>query len=308
MRLAPDRATRDQLRDACDAINTDLARLRRRLVWTAIVPATLALLVAGGRPLLAVFLVFAGFTMALGLALHTRNSLGREYKMGLALSIVPLLRPGLTYRAGGSIGVGEFNALKLFHDSAERVVAEDEIRGTLQGVGFAIEEVKATYTTTTTNGKSTQRRTHTIFDGVAVRLEFNKHFHGHTVVVPEYFGAGLLDGLFGGRLQKVTLENAEFERAFVARSTDDVEARYLLTPRFMEVVLEARSALGRDLRLAFHDDTLHLLIPDRSDRFEVSLLRGVSPATLVAELEEVLGLAEQLIGTFDLETRIWTRV
>ena len=308
MRLAPDRATREQLRQACDAINTDLAVRRRRLTWTAILTGTLALLIVGVRPEAAAVVAGVGLAAIVGLALHTRHTLGREYKMGLALSIVPLLRPGLSFRAHGSIGVAEFNALKLFHHSAERVAAEDEVRGSVNGVAFAIEEVKATYTTTTTNGKSTQRRTHTIFDGVAVRLEFNKHFHGHTVVVPEYFGAGFLDGLFGGSLRKVTLENAEFERAFVARSTDDVEARYLLTPRFMEVVLEARSALGRDLRLAFHGDTLHLLIPDRSDRFEVSLLRGVSPATIVAELEEVLGLAEQLIGTFDLETRVWTRV
>ena len=308
MRLAPDRATREQLRTACDAINGDLAIRRRRLVWTAVVTGTLALLVVGVRPEYGALVAGVGLAIVVAIALHTRHTLGREYKMGLALSIVPLLRPGLSFQAHGSIDVREFNALKLFHHSAERVAAEDEIRGTVKGVSFAIQEVKATYTTTTTNGKSTQRRTHTIFDGVAVRLEFNKHFHGHTVVVPEYFGAGFLDGLFGGSLRRVTLENAEFERAFVARSTDDVEARYLLTPRFMEVVLEAGSTLGTDLRLAFRNDTLHLLIPDRSDRFEVSLLRGVSPVTIVAELEEVLALAEQLIGTFDLETRIWTRV
>lgn len=269
--------------------------------------AAMTLGAAAIRPEIAIIVLMAGVIVTTLLAQYTRHVLGREYKMGLALAIVPLLRPGLTFHPTGSIGVREFNALGLFHREAERVTAEDEVRGAVNDVSYAVEEVRATYTTTSGTGKSRRRTTHTIFRGVAIRLEFNKHFHGHTVVVPEYFGAGLLGGLFDGIRRTVSLENAEFERAFIVKSSDQHEARYLLTPRFMEVVMEARAALG-DIRLAFHGDTLAVLIPGRSDRFEVSLFRGVSPADIVNDLDAVIRLAEQLVSTFDLETRVWSRV
>lgn len=307
MSLVPDRDTSEQLRLACDAVN---GGLRRRRVWLAWVGLAGSLLVAATwwrAPELAPPAAFVAVALLAATAHFVRSAAGREFKRLLATTIVPLMRPGLVFDPLGSIGVGEFNALRLFTSRADRVAAQDELRGERNGVSYAVEELHATYTTTTTTGKSVQRRTHTIFRGAAVRLEFNKHFHGHTVVVPRSFGAGWLSDLFGGSLDSVALENPRFQEAFLTRATDQQEARYLLTPRFMELVLHARTRLGSDFRMAFQGDTLHVLVAGTPNRFEVSFFRGVSPSRTVAELEAVIALAEQLVETLELETRIWTR-
>lgn len=308
MSLAPDRATREQLRLACDAVNAELRRRRGLLKWAGLAGLVLVALAAWRAPQLVPHAAIAAAAFVLGVGRHIRQSVGREYKHWLATTIIPLLRPGLTFAPSGSIGIDDFNALHLFPQQADRVAAQDELRGERNGVSYAVEELRATYTSTSGSGRSRRRTTHTIFRGAVVRLEFNKHFHGHTVVVPHYFGAGFLSRLFGGRLQPVTLEDPAFERAFLTRSTDEQEARYILTPRFMEIVLAARARLGQDLRLAFHQGTLHVLIAGTKDRFEVSLFGGVAPSQAVTDLDEVIRLAEGLIGTLELQTRIWTRV
>lgn len=311
MSLAPDRATRERLRQACDAVNAGLARRRRWLVWAGIVAAVAIGVVVLRAPAFAPHTAAAGVALIGALAVYVRASAGREYKASLALELIPLLRPGLTFHAHGSMGRDEFNALRLFSRSADRVVAQDELRGERNGVAFAVEELRATYTTSSGSGRSRRRTTHTLFRGSVVRLEFNKHFHGHTIVVPRQFGAGWLDGLvaglFGGTLDAITMEDPEFERAFATRATDEQEARYLLTPRFMELVLAARARHGDALRLAFRDGTLHVLLPGTRDRFEVPLFGGLSPSDAVGDLEAVLALAEDLVATLDLETRIWSR-
>lgn len=308
MTLAPDRAVRERLRAACDAVNAELARRRRWLLRGAVAGAVVIGITALARPMLVPHALILSLGALGATAAWIRRTAGREHKMGLATMIVPLLRPGLSFHPAGSIGLDEFNALRLFTQRADRVVAQDELRGERNGVSYAVEELRATYTTTSGSGKHRRRTTHTIFRGAAVKLEFNKHFHGHTVVVPRHFGAGLFAGLRMDGMETVTLENAAFERTFLTRSTDDQEARYLLTPRFMEIVLAAQEKVEHDLRLAFRDGTLHVLLNGTKNRFEVPLFGGVTPLQTVTELDEVITLAEDLIETFDLATRIWTKV
>lgn len=308
MSLPLDPAVAERLQAACTAINETVARKRQRLWIGAMVALGISALSLAFPPEARMITVVGAWLLVVITGVVMSAGVTREYKAALAIGVVPLIRPGLSFHPTGSIGRREFNALGLFANSADDVKAADELRGEHNGVGYSVQELKATYTTTTHNGKSTQRHTHTIFRGLVARLEFHKHFHGHTVIVPEYLGSSLFGGLFGsGTGEPVSLENAAFEERFVVRSTDQQEARYLITPKFMEVVVEAEALLGDRPRLAFHGDELYVFISSSADRFEASLFSGVRPEKAVAELNEVIRLAERLIAAFDLETRIWTR-
>ena len=64
-----------------------------------------------------------------------------------------------------------------------------------------------------------------------------------------------------------------------------------------------------ELRLCFKDNSLYVTVPQNKDRFEVNLFGGdVTPESAIGDLVEVVNLAEKLVETLDLETRIWTRV
>ena len=92
--------------------------------------------------------------------------------------------------------------------------------------------------------------------------------------------------------------------------TDQQEARYLLTPKMMELIIEAQRVLGSDLRLSFHDNSVFVTIPQTKNRFEMGGIFGarITPEIACGELAEVVRLAERLIDTLELETRIWSRV
>ena len=62
-----------------------------------------------------------------------------------------------------------------------------------------------------------------------------------------------------GKTQRVKLEGPVFEKAFEVYSTDQVEARFILTPDFMERLIGLeRTFKGRQVRCAFSGGCMYL--------------------------------------------------
>ena len=308
-----DHSTLLRIQAGCNFINAEVARLRGRVIkWTMAVAILAAIAYAfmwqsGQRdprfPLLAAFAI-SGFVMD-----RARRELKKSYKGIVVKRVVDALGHGMTYRPASTFTKTDFIGMHLFDRKPERWTAEDEVCGKKNAVTYSLHEVRASYMQRT--GK--HRREIIIFRGLIVRLDFNKNFVGHTIVVSNS-QAQILGGLFGesetrGGKEMVRLENPDFEKEFAVYSTDQQQARYLLTPKLMELVLRAQIVLVGELRLSFHDNSMFVTVPQEKDRFEVSLFGGpVTPRSTVGDLVEVVSLAEQLVETLDLETRIWTRV
>ena len=306
--------TRNRLLDGCNFINHEVSRLRKRVIWvfTLSVAIAIAWMIMVRRPS-----PFADLRWPIGfvfvvvgtVAALAQQQLSKNYKDIVVRRIVAAIGEGLTYNPESSLTKDEFLSMDLFNLRCEDWHSEDEVSGEKNTVAYSVHEAKATRT----EGSGKSRRTVMIFKGLIVQLEFNKNFAGHTVVVPQR-EADILLGLFGEsgsrrRKEIVHLENADFENLYSVYSTNDQEARYLLTPKMMELILHARSVLDSDIRLAFIDNSLFLTIPTSADRFEVSLFNErVTPETAAGDLVEVVGIAEKLVDVLDLETRIWTRV
>jgi hypothetical protein len=298
----------------CNYINAEIQKRRSKVGKVSIIAAALGLLwyavlwrqgVRDPRLPIAAAIVVAG-----GYATRVSRTLAKDYKHIVVRRVVNALGQGLTYSPESRFTKQNFLDMDLFEKRAEQWHAEDEVSGRKNAVAYSILEANATRT----EGSGKSRRTVTIFRGLIVRLDFNKHFASHTVVVPDA-ESKILGGLFGewqGRRGKelVSLENADFEGQFSVYSTDQQQARYLLTPKLMELILEAQALLGSQLRLSFHDNSVFVTVPQswRKNRFEVSLFGApVTPETAAGELAEVIKLAERLVDTLDLETRIWSR-
>lgn len=308
-----DRSTIAKLQAGCKFINAEIGRVRGRIVLFASVVSLLAFVVYGlmwnngvRDPRLPV-----GFGLALiiAYAMWQHRKLSKIYKTIVVRRVVDALGHGLSYSADSRFTKQDFLDMDLFKLRCEQWRAEDEVCGRKNAVGYSILEARATRT----EGSGKNRRTITIFKGVIVRLDFNKHFQGHTVVVPNS-ESQILGGLFGEassrrRKDLCRMENVEFEDAYSVYSTDQQEARYILTPKLMELIMRARAHLSNGLRVSFHDNSAFLTLPGMGNRFEVKLFGGaVTPENVVGELVEVVQLAERLIDALDLETRIWTRV
>lgn len=308
-----DQSTLLKLQAGCNYINAEISRVRGRVIKVSVV-----LLILG----LAVFAHLwrrnfkdPRFTIGVAVAAsliygtYQRRELAKKYKNIVVTRVVAALGNGLSYTPLSKFTKQDFLDMDLFEKRCEKWYAEDEICGKKNAVGYSILEGKATRT----EGSGKHRRTVTIFKGLIVRLDFNKNFGGHTVVVPDS-ESKILGGLFGEaetrrRKDIARLENVEFEKRYSVYCTNQQEARYLLTPKVMELIMEAQTVLGVPIRLSFHDNSVFLTVPQNVDRFEVSMFGGkVMPETVVGDLAEVVRLAERVIDTLELETRIWTRV
>ena len=128
-------------------------------------------------------------------------------------------------------------------------------------------------------------------------LEFDRKFHGVTVVDGERGQARVYDQ--AGQLETVSLEDPDFEKAFEVTSTDQVEARFLLSPEFMQRLVELRNVrAGSGLRCSFIDRKLHIAIPSAFGLFEMT---GTGkPAGDTDDVKKVLRQMHNILEIVDI--------
>jgi hypothetical protein len=308
-----DASTRAKIQAGCNYINAEIVKVRKRIGIAILIAAALGAIIYSalwrrgvrdprlpiGAPV-AIVLIYAA---------NERRKLAKAYKHIVVRRVVGALGEGLSYSPESNFSRQDFLDMDLFEQRCEQWRAEDEICGRKNAVAYSIFEAKATRT----EGSGKNRRTVVIFRGIIARLDFNKNFRGHTVVVPDA-ESKILGGLFGEsetRRKKdlARLESVEFERMYSVYTTDQQECRYILTPKLMELILNAQATLGVPVRLSFHDNSVFMTVPQNVDRFEFGWFGSrVSPEGIVGDLAEVVHIAERLVDVLDLETRIWTRV
>jgi len=82
-----------------------------------------------------------------------------------------------------------------------------------------------------------------------------------------------LDWKYGEKdepLNKINLEDPKFSKRFNVYSSDEVEARYLVTPLFMELLDNLKTAFNsKTIKCSFFDDNLMIAISTKKDVFEI---------------------------------------
>lgn len=216
------------------------------------------------------FATFLGIVVALAVLAWAGMDLAavsRNVKHELMTRICTFL--GFTYNAEPQAAeLGWYRDLGLV-PGFDRKSLEDEIAGGHNSVSFSLCEahLEDRRTRRDSDGR-TETYYVTVFRGLLARFTFPKAFAGRTVLKSD---GGFLGNLFGGigkKGERVRLEDPRFEKLFEVFSDDQVEARYLLTPTFMERVTELAGHVGGKLQLAFDRDRLLLTVNGGGDRFE----------------------------------------
>jgi len=329
-----DAATRARVQAGCNFVNSEIARLRKKVTMITIAAfgggLILWMFMGGSDPRLP---LFAALAVSAFFANRARLELKKSYKGIVVRRMVAALGKGLSYTPDSTISRATFENMDLFSERGDKFESEDQVAGRKGEVPYALHEVRVRRKEKSSRnrvmfggggaqliaigidafGSRTLNKGNLIFSGLVVQLDFNKNFRGHTVVVPDT-EAQILGGLFGESERRksksiVRLENPDFEKQFAVYSSDDQEARYLITPKLMELILEAQALLGAQLRLCFMNSNLWVTVPQDKDRFDVSLFSGtVTPESVLGDFVEVVALAERLVDTLELETRIWSNV
>ncbi|MBM4103339.1 MAG: DUF3137 domain-containing protein [Planctomycetes bacterium] len=319
--------TLDELREYYDTdLKLDLAdfeRQRQKIVTHSMIVFGA---LAGAGVLVALFLMLRGLPPVILLFILIGCAIiggvyyyiaGLDYRSGFKRIILPKLiafvEPGLEYRPEQGISKELFRAAGLFLHSIDRYKCEDMIQGKVGKTEIAFSEVHAEYKTTSGSGKNRRTEWHTIFKGLFFIADFNKDFHGRTVVLPDT--AEKLFGLFGQTLQSwnssygqlVRLEDVEFEKEFVVYGTDQIEARYILSPALMERILLFGRKAGKKIYLSFLGSKVFVAIPVQENMFEPKVFSSILDFNVIAEYYAQLQLGVGIVDELNLNTRIWTK-
>ncbi|UTR13230.1 DUF3137 domain-containing protein [Salipaludibacillus sp. LMS25] len=289
-----------------------------------------------------------------------RKKMRVKIKEKLVTALIQFLNPNFTYKPKSYVHRNQFIKSNIFKNDPDRYSGDDLIKGfvghdDVDAYGnkgtkteLSFSEIKAEKVDKYQgrNGKLRTRVT-TIFQGMIFIVDFNKDFEGLTTVVPKQQGLKIslpsfLSGEKGRRLEEVVLEDLEFMDKFTVRTTDQIKARYILTPGFMrrlyefatkkrevqpqkntkkpETFMEAveigfnisdnKGGLsqedGNATYFSFRDGKMYFLLSTGKEHFESSLLKPINK-NLVQEYYEDINKSLELVDELNLNLRIWSK-
>ncbi|MFN3917189.1 MAG: DUF3137 domain-containing protein [Flavobacteriales bacterium] len=243
------------------------------------------------------------------------NKINKEYasfkdnfKKQVIKLVIDYVQPGLNYNPSGFLSQTEFKKSRIITSDFNRYKGNDYISGKIVNTDVELSELLVQKEVKTKNGSST----HTIFKGVFFIADFHKKFRAETYVLTD-----TLEKTFGslgtwfqknnfGRPALVKLENLEFEKHFAVYSTDQIEARYILTPKMMEAILDLKK-LSNKVQLSFLDEKVYIKLPLKKDMLESAVFKTVIDKQEMKSNYTYLKLLFSIVDILDLNTRIWTK-
>jgi Protein of unknown function (DUF3137) len=229
-----------------------------------------------------------------------------KFKQEIIWAIIDFIDPGLSYSPTRCINRRDYENSGLFLQKPDRYTGDDYVEGKRDKTFFCFSELHTEYKTS--NGKNTQW--HTIFKGLFFIGDFNKHFHGRTYVYSENNRQiNFLTKLFSSftwNLEKVKLESPEFENRFIVYSNDQVEARYILTPSFMERLVKLQNIMGSDTSYSFVNTNVHVAVPVKEALFEPAIF-SPNDYNKLGDYYNTVHIVFDIIDELNLNLRIWSK-
>ena len=235
------------------------------------------------------------------------------FKSDVVAEVVKLINPDWKYLYDYCMSQESYQQSGLFPHHYDRYTGDDFVTGQIDKTDFQFSELHTQYKQVTYGPKGRrQEQWITIFRGLFIHADFNKNFSGTTFVLPDT--AERLLGALGQSLQKfssrgdlVKLENPEFEKLFVVYSSDQVEARYILTPSIMEAMVNLYRRFEGDIYFSFVGSRVYFANSFNVALFEPNIFRSGVNFSDVKEMFDLFGMTSVLIQELNLNTRIWTK-
>ena len=239
----------------------------------------------------------------------------RGYRSGFKEKIIrPLIGAidkELAYAPEAVVPQTLFEFSGLFDRRIDRYSGNDYVQGSIDGVPIRFSDVKAQHRSRDSKGKE---QWSTVFQGLFIVADFNKHFKGRTLVLPD-LAEKLFGSFIGGMLQSknfskdqlVRMDDPAFEKAFVVYGTDQIEARYILTHTMMQRLLKLKAETNSKVYTSFYGEKIMIAIEYNRDLFEPAVFRSLlsidQAMAYIGTLRSSIGIVEEL----KLNEKLWSK-
>lgn len=236
----------------------------------------------------------------------------KDFKNRIIAPLIRAIEPTLNYNPALMVSRHLFERSQIFKHSIDRYSGNDYVQGHIDGIALEFSDIHAEYETRDSKGRT---QWHTLFRGLFLVAEFNKHFKARTILLPDH-AEKTFGSLIGGWLQSINfsrddlirLDHPEFEKQFVVYGNDPIEARYILSHAMMHRILEFQKKISHPLFLSFAHNHIHVAIGTEKDLFEPSIFKSLldykQAMEYVTTLKNTLGLVEEL----KLNEKLWSKI
>jgi len=292
-------------------------RIKKRVTNIGIIYTLFVLLIAFliYQNLSLEFLFFFGVFALVGfkwLYTYLTNDYNVDFKNKIIAPLIHEIDNNLRYSPQAHISTAEFNRSKLFSARPDRVSGNDYVQGSIDDIPIEFSDFHAQKKHKDSKGRETWE---TLFRGLFLISEFPKNFHAQTVVLPDS-AQKIFGDLIGNWLQSnnfsqnelVKMDNPEFEKEFVVYSSDQIEARYILTPALMQKLLNYKKKSKHPLYVSFIGGKIYMAIEYNDDMFEASLFHSLLEYKIAMQYLSTLHLAVGIVEELKLNRKLWSKI
>lgn len=150
---------------------------------------------------------------------------------------------------------------------------------------------------------------------IVFAADFHKNFASKTYLLPreveeEAIRNFSVESAASGGMESMVLADPKIQELFYGWTSDQAEARYLLTPELMVAITDAAERMkSQRIAVSFRDSWMYFAVVLDEDRFSFRLTGEEDQGYSVAkDIYEDLVAFLSLIEHFNLNTRIWSKV
>ena len=247
------------------------------------------------------YLLDAIFGAAIGALVYTFTAMlitaskRREFRANFKRQIIEKIvkKHGLSYDKDRGLGLDEF--FTIYDCTVHQWSSEDLISGEIEGVRVSFSDFYAAKMVK----KKNKTETVVLFRGVLFKADFNKKSSCITQIA--HAGSRNL-AIYG---QRASMDDARFEEIFDVYTTDQIGARYILTPALMERFREICERFGCPVNAVFKDGQIFIAVETRRDDFEPQLGKSLTDEATLTAYESEIESFTQIVKELNLNRKIW---
>ena len=306
------------LHKALEKLEHDRKQVRHRIIVFGILFSILSISIysfiiplANGFSDITMFFIFGYVAIGSFIYKMLVKDYTKEFKEKIIRPLINEIAQTLNYFPQQHISQKLFRDSKLFTSNIDRFSGNDFVDGHIDDVDIKFSDIHAEERHKNSKGKDNWQ---TVFQGLFIVAEFHKHFKGSTVILPDT-AQSTFGNLIGGWLQSknmsreelVKMDNPEFEKEFVVYSSDQVEARYILSHTLMNKLLTFKKRSKHPIYVSFIGESIHMAIEYNKDLFEPSVFHSLLDYKIAMEYVQTLHLCLGIIDELKLNQKLWSK-
>ena len=201
---------------------------------------------------------------------------------------------GLSYDESDGLTADEF--FEIYDCYINEQSSEDMMSGEVQGVRVRFSDFYAAEKVRTKNGT----RTDVKFQGVLFVADFHKRLNCEVRVCHKNSRNLRKYG------QRANMDDVKFEEFFDVYTTDQVGARYALTPLLMQRLTEVYLRLGSQINAVLREDKIYVAIETWRDNFEPRIERSLKQDATIELYVDEIGALVGIVSELNLNRKIWS--